>query len=90
VTWCRVAGRTLLPQHNLTHSQHQQQALHTGATHRSQQLSLLLLLPAGLTTVDLDDVAAAHVLAALLPEATGRYLLVERGCLMSDIAAMLR
>ena len=47
-------------------------------------------LPAGLTTVDLDDVAAAHVLAMVLPEARGRYLLCERGTLMSDIAAMLR
>jgi uncharacterized protein YbjT (DUF2867 family) len=45
---------------------------------------------AGLGLVDLDDVAAAHALAVVLPHAQGRYLLCERFVLMSDIAAMMR
>ena len=49
-----------------------------------------LPLPAGLTTVDLDDVAAAHVLAMVLPQAKGRYLLCERSTLMTEVAALLR
>lgn len=40
--------------------------------------------------VDLDDVAAAHALAAVQPGARGRYLLCERFALMSEMAAMLR
>ena len=48
------------------------------------------MVPAGLTAVDVDDVAAAHVLAALLPDARGRYLLSERAVLMTEIAAVLR
>lgn len=40
--------------------------------------------------VDLDDVAAAHALAMVLPEAQGRYVLCERFALMSEMAAMMR
>lgn len=45
---------------------------------------------AGLGTVDIDDVAAAHCLAMAQPEAQGRYVLWERACLMTEVAAMLR
>jgi nucleoside-diphosphate-sugar epimerase len=47
-------------------------------------------LIAGLGMVDLDDVAAAHVLATVLPEARGRYVLCERFALMSEMAGMMR
>ncbi|EFN54626.1 hypothetical protein CHLNCDRAFT_135160 [Chlorella variabilis] len=38
--------------------------------------------PTGLGMVDLDDVAAAHALAMVLPEAQGRYVLCERFALI--------
>lgn len=40
--------------------------------------------------MDIDDVAAAHCLAMVQPEANGRYVLWERACLMTEVAAMLR
>ena len=40
--------------------------------------------------MDLDDVAAAHALAMVLPQAKGRYLLCERSTLMTQVAALLR
>ncbi|PRW32669.1 heme peroxidase-related [Chlorella sorokiniana] len=46
--------------------------------------------PLGLGTVDIDDVAAAHCLAMVQPEASGRYVLWERACLMTEVAAILR
>ena len=40
--------------------------------------------------MDIDDVAAAHCLAMVQPEAHGRYVLWERACLMTEVAAVLR
>lgn len=41
-------------------------------------------------TVDLADVAAAHVAAMASPAAHGRYLLAERGVSGADVAAELK
>lgn len=49
------------------------------------------MLHAGLAALcDVDDVAAAHVLAISIPEAEGRYLLAECGTDLPSIARMLR
>ncbi|KAL4421429.1 hypothetical protein ABPG75_010720 [Micractinium tetrahymenae] len=48
------------------------------------------IAPLGLTAIDLDDVAAAHVLAMVMPEAHGRYVLCERSALMTEVAGWLR
>ena len=40
--------------------------------------------------MDVDDVAAAHTLAMVLPQAHGRYLVSARSVLLTEVAGMLR
>jgi hypothetical protein len=40
--------------------------------------------------VDVADIAAAHCLAMVTKEATGRYIIWERTVLSTELAAMLR
>eukprot|EP00884_Botryococcus_braunii_P021954 jgi/Botrbrau1/8442/Bobra.0237s0061.1 len=45
--------------------------------------------PVGMGVVDIDDVAAAHTLAMLIPEASGRYIVNAWGCTLDQYAKLL-
>ncbi|GAB4819940.1 hypothetical protein N2152v2_006986 [Parachlorella kessleri] len=66
--------------------------LSEGVTSTQDMLNgrLSMFPPIGFLTVDIADVAAAHTIAMIKKEASGRYILCERGALLTENVQWMR